>query len=167
MADASASFGVGGSPEVPQIPGQRLRLTLGYDSSVPDQRDVAGVVRDRLESYAGMSVQLTPDSPEADLLLSERSAWVNTAFGWLQPYVDDPLPGSAAKVQQLVQGARSTTDAAQRTALLAEVQAQAAVDLTVLPISLASQTLYLRDGVTLQGYPFGPGWQLGLWSFRA
>lgn len=81
-----------------------------------------------------MSVQLTPDTPEADLLLSERSAWVNTAFGWLQPYVDDPLPGSAARVQELVEAARSTTDAAQRgTALLAEVQAQAAADLTVLP----------------------------------
>ncbi len=167
VTDASASFAVGGNPEVPQIPGQRLRLTLSYDSAVPDQRDVAGMVRDRLESYAGMSVQLTPDTPEADLLLSERSAWVNTAFGWLQPYVDDPLPGSAAKVQELVEAARSTTDAAQRTALLAEVQAQAAADLTVLPLSLASQTLYLRDGVTLQGYPFGPGWQLGLWSFRA
>lgn len=166
VTGSSSAFPVGGSPEVPQIPGQRLRLTLSYDSAVPDQRDLASLVRDRLESKAGMSVQLTPDSPDADLVLTERSAWVNTAFGWLQPYVDDPLPASAERVQQLIEAARSTPDAAQRVALLEQVQAQAAADLTVLPISLGSQTLYLRDGVTLIGYPFGPGWQLGLWSFR-
>lgn len=51
VTDASASFAVGGNPEVPQIPGQH-GCTPRSASAVPDQRDVAGMVRDRLESYA-------------------------------------------------------------------------------------------------------------------
>ncbi len=162
-----ASFPVGGSPTVPPIQGQRLRLTLTYSSKAPGQRDLAGLVRDRLESAAGVSVLLVADASDADLLLTDRQPWLNTALGWLQPYVDEPLPGTEAKIQDLVRRARETTDAAARTALLAEIQQQAAADLTVLPLSVGPQTLYLGEGVTLQGQPFGPAWQLGLWSLRA
>lgn len=164
---SAATFPVGGAPDVPAIGGQRPALTLSYASTAPDLRDLAGVLRDRLESRGGMSVQLVADDPGADLILTDGPAWVNTAFGWLQPYIDDPLPGSAGKVQELVQAARETTDPVQREALLGEVQAQAAADLTVLPISVGAEPIHLGDGVTLQGQPYGPGWQLGLWSLRA
>lgn len=163
---SSASFAVGGNPEVPAIPGQRLRLTLGYASSAPDLRDTAGLLRDRLEARGGLSVQLVPDAADADLLLVDAAAWVNTAHGWLQAYTDDPLPESAATVQDLVRAARETTDATQRSTLLAQVQAQAASDLIVLPVSLGGETIYLAEGVRFEGRPFGPGWQLGLWSMR-
>ena len=162
-----ASFPAGGEAQIPDIGAQRLRLTLGFTSTAPGQRDLAGLLRDRLEESAGVSVLLQPDSTDADLILSDRPAWVNTAFGWLQPYVDDTLPGSQAKVDDLVRNARSTSDAATREALLAEIQQQAAADLTVLPQSLAAETMLLGPGVTLQGQPFGPAWQLGLWSLRA
>ncbi len=113
-----------------------------------------------------MSVQLVPDTLEADLVLTDRPAWVNTAFGWLQPYVDDALPGSQAKIDQLVQSARETPDPATRNALLAEIQQQAAVDLTLIPLSVGPENMLLGPGTTLQGQPFGPAWQLGLWSLR-
>ena len=113
-----------------------------------------------------MSVQLVPDTNDADLLLTDRPSWVNTAFGWLQPYVDDTLPGSAAKVADLVQQARETGDLALRAALLAEIQQQAAADLTVIPLSAGPETMLLGPGVTLEGQPYGPAWQLGLWSLR-
>ncbi len=160
------SFPVGGAAEVPDLGGQRLRLTLGYSSKAPGQRDLASMLRDRLEETAGMSVQLVPDTNDADLLLTDRSAWVNTAFGWLQSYVDDALPGSRAKVDDLVRRARETTDPTTREALLAEIQQQAAVDLTVLPISIGPETMLLGPGTSLQGQAFGPAWQLGLWSLR-
>lgn len=160
------AFPVGGVAEVPDLGGQRLRLTLAYSTRAPGQRDIASLVRDRLEERAGMSVQLVPDTNDADLLLTDRPAWVNTAFGWLQPYVEDALPGSAEKVHDLVKRARETTDPAVRAALLAELQHQAAVDLTVLPLSAGPETMLLGPGTTLQGQPFGPAWQLGLWSLR-
>ncbi len=162
-----ASFPAGGTAQIPDIGAQRLRLTLGFTSAAPGERDLAGLLRDRLEESAGVSVLLQPDNMNADLILTDRPAWVNTALGWLQPYVDDPLPGSQAKVADLVRNARSTSDAATRLALLAEIQQQAAADLTVLPQSLAAETMLLGPGVTLQGQPFGPAWQLGLWSLRA
>ncbi len=167
VAGAVASFPVGGEATIPEVGGQRPRLTLGFTAKAPGQRDLAGLIRDRLEESAGLSVLLQPDSIDADLILTDRPAWVNTAFGWLQPYVDDTLPGTQAKVDDLVRNARSTPDAATRAALLAEIQQQAAVDLTVLPQSLGTETLLLGPGVTLQGQPFGPAWQLGLWSLRA
>lgn len=160
------AFPVGGTGEVPDLGGQRLRLTLGYAAKAPGQRDLASMLRDRLEEAAGMSVQLVPDSTDTDLVLTDRPAWVNTAFGWLQPYVDDALPGSRAKVDDLVRQARETTDAATRLALLAELQQQAAVDLTVLPLSVGPETMLLGPGTRLEGQPFGPAWQLGLWSLR-
>lgn len=160
------AFAVGGSGQVPDLGGQRLRLTLAYSSRAPGQRDLASMLRDRLEESAGMSVQLVADTNDADLLLTDRPAWVNTAFGWLQSYVDDALPGSQAKVDDLVKRARETTDPSTRLALLAEIQQQAAVDLTVLPISIGPETMLLGPGTSLQGQPFGPAWQLGLWSLR-
>ena len=160
------SFPVGGETEQPDLGGQRLRLTLGYASQAPGARDRAALLRDRLEERAGMSVQLVPDGADADLILTDRPAWVNTAFGWLQPYVDDALPGSRAKVTELVQSARETADTATRTALLAEIQQQAAADLTVIPLSAGPETMLLGPGVTLEGQPYGPAWQLGLWSLR-
>lgn len=160
------AFPVGGTAEVPDLGGQRLRLTLAYSSKAPGQRDLASMLRDRLEERAGMSVQLVPDTNDADLLLTDRPAWVNTAFGWLQSYVDDALPGSREKVDDLVRHARETTDPPTRLALLAEIQQQAAADLTVLPLSVGPETMFLGPGTTLQGQPFGPAWQLGLWSLR-
>ena len=160
------SFPVGGSGELPDLGGQRLRLTLGHPSRAPGARDRAAMLRDRLEESAGMSVQLVPDGLDTDLVLTDRPAWVNTPFGWLQTYVDDALPGSQAKIDALVQSARETPDPATRLALLAEIQQQAAVDLTLLPVSVGPETMLLGPGTTLQGQPFGPAWQLGLWSLR-
>lgn len=161
------AFAAGGTAEVPPVTGQRVTLTLGYSAAAPGQRDLASLLRDRIEERAGMSVRLVADGAESDLVLTDRQAWVNTAFGWLQPYVEDTLPGSRAKVDELLTQARTTNDQPTRRALLAEIQQQAAVDLTVLPISQGAETLLLGPGVTLQGQAFGPAWQLGLWSLRA
>ncbi len=161
-----AAFPVGGQPQVPQIGGKHVRLTLSYATRGPGEGDLARVLRDRIETATGASVQLLPDAPNADLVLTDRPAWVNTPFGWLQVYTDRPLPGSAAKITDLLQRARQTTDPTQRAGLLAEIQQQAAADLTVLPISQAQESLFLGAGVTMQGDGFGPGFQLGLWSFR-
>ena len=49
---------------------------------------------------------------------------------------------------------------------LVDVRNQAASDLIVLPVSLGGETIYLAEGVRFEGRPFGPGWQLGLWSIR-
>lgn len=164
--ESVASFPAGGRPTIKQPSGERVKLTLTYDSHVPDEGDLARLLRDRLEERGGLSVLLKPDSGGTDLVLTDKPAWVNIPFGWLQPYLDAPLPGSKAKLAHLDQSARETSDANAREALLGEIQQQAAADLTVLPMSLGPQTLYLSQTTSVAGDPFGPAWQLGLWSFR-
>lgn len=161
-----ASFDVGGKPRVPQLSGRRVLLGLSYPSTSPDLADLARTIRGRLEDALGVSVQLTPDDPAADLRLTERSAWINTPLGWLQDYLDEPLPGSADKLAQLEKLARTTDKAEVRDVALGELQKQAAADATVLPISQSDQVLFTHKRVELVGEAFGPCWQLGLWGVR-
>ena len=166
VTDVVRAFPTGGNPEVPAIKGARPKLTLSYASDGPGQADLARLLRDRLETNGGLSVLLQPDAPGADLRLSDDPAWVNTAWGWLQAYLDHPLPGSEGKLAELSRKARESTDPDVRTSLLAEIQQQAAADLTVLPVSQGVRSVFLADGVNQVEHPFGPAYQFGLWSLR-
>ena len=88
---------------------------------------------------------------------------MNNAGGWLQNYVDSPLPASLSKLEALDQRARTTTGVA-RTVAMTEMQQQAAVDNTVLPVSQGDGILFVGKGVTLIGQPFGSGQTLGFWG---
>lgn len=164
VPDHLASFPTGGRTKVPDLDGDRINLTLGYLRSAPGHADLARLIRDRLEGIGGISVRLVSGA-DADLLLTDRGAWVNNATGWLQRYLDDPLPGSAAKLEALERRARTTSDDA-RSVAFGELQKQAAVDYTVLPVTQGEGILMVGRGVTLIGEPFGAGWQLGLWGIR-
>lgn len=159
-----ASFDVGGRPKLPEIEGRRVTLKLAYQPSAPGHADLASLLRGRIEELDRVSVRLVT-SGEADLVLTDFPAWVPTANGWLQVYLEDPLPGSADKLAELSQRARTTTGDA-RLVALGEVQKQAAADLTVLPVSQSDGVLMLGRGVTLAGLPFGSSGQLGLWGLR-
>jgi peptide/nickel transport system substrate-binding protein len=159
-----ASFDVGGRPKLPEIEGRRVTLKLAYQPSAPGHADLASLLRGRIEELDRVSVRLVT-SGEADLVLTDFPAWVPTANGWLQLYLEDPLPGSADKLAELSQRARTTTGDA-RLVALGEVQKQAAADLTVLPVSQSDGVLMLGRGVTLAGLPFGSSGQLGLWGLR-
>ncbi|MGI8459952.1 MAG: ABC transporter substrate-binding protein [Propionibacteriaceae bacterium] len=158
------SFATGGraAPEITWD--NRITLTLGYDSAMPDGRDLANLVRSRLEDTGGMSVRLVPDDDKTDLQLVDRNAWTPTAIAWLQPYLDNPLPGSASTLAKLDTQFRATYDTTQANSLLAQLQVQAADDATVLPMTQSDEVLFSRAGVTIGDKSFGPGWQLGLWG---
>ncbi len=159
-----ASFPVGGRPELPEIDGKRVTLKLAYDPSAPGHADLAGLLRGRIEELDRVSVRLVT-SGEADLVLTDLPAWVPTANGWLQLYLEDPLPGSTDKLAALSERARTTTGDA-RIVALGELQKQAAADATVLPVSQSDGILMLGRGVSLAGLPFGSSGQLGLWGLR-
>ena len=159
-----AAFPVGGRPKLPDLNGDRINLTLGYLPTAPGHADMARLLRDRIEGLGGISVRLVTGQG-ADLVLTDQGAWVNNAMGWLQRYLDNPLPGSAAKLQSVERRARTTSGEA-RTVALGELQKQAAVDATVLPVSQADGILMVGHGVSLIGEPFASGWQLGLWGIR-
>lgn len=159
-----SSFPVGGRPTLPEIKGKRVTLRLLYQPSAPGYADLASVLRDRIEELDRVSVRLVT-SGDADLVLTDASAWVPTANAWLQLYLDSPLPGSADKLAELSQRARTTTGDA-RVIALGELQKQAAADLTVLPVSQGDGVLMLGRGITLAGLPFGSSGQLGLWGLR-
>jgi peptide/nickel transport system substrate-binding protein len=142
----------------------RVKLTLGYDPSTPNGQDIATQIRIRLEDTGGLSVQLKPGVKDADLNLVDRKAWTATALAWLQPYLEAPLPTAASTVSTIETEFRATTQSDTATQLLAALQNQAAVDLTVLPISQSEEHVYLRRGVEMSDSSYGPGMQLGFFG---
>lgn len=164
VPDRIAAFAVGGRVKLPKIKGRRVLLTLGYQSDDAGQHDVAQLLRDRIESLDSVSVRLTT-SRNADLLLTVSPAWVDNATGWLQLYMDAPLPTSSKRLAALDAAARVETGSA-RAPLVAAMQKQAAVDATVLPISQTDASLLLGPGVQMGDGNFGSGQQLGLWGFH-
>lgn len=161
-----ASFQLGGSASMPPLTGQRPRLTLGFNSHAPDQATLARDIRDQIEARAAVSVQLLPDDMNADLRLFDTRPWVNTPLAWLMPYVATAPPGSAAKVAELDQRWRTTTDKTVRETALAEIQKQAAADLVVLPVSQDDEVAWVANGYSLTEPRFGPGFQFALWSVK-
>lgn len=162
VPDRVKSFAVGGRPKLPKLSGPRINLTLGYDPSDPGQADVARLLRDRLEDLDGVSVRIAA-TDHADLVLTSSPAWINNALGWLQLYLEAPLPASKAKLAGLESHARSSIGTA-RSADLSELQQQAATDNTVLPVSQGNGVLFLGSGVRMTDGDFGSGQQLGLWG---
>jgi len=160
----SAAFPLGGRAKPKVTWKSRINLTLGYDTSMPNAQDLAMQMRGRLENTGGLSVQLRPGDLNADLNLVDRKAWTATALAWLQPYLDAPLPASDSTLNAIETEFRATTDSASANRLLALLQKQAAVDLTMLPISQSDEHFYVRQGVDMSGASFGPGWQLGFFG---
>jgi peptide/nickel transport system substrate-binding protein len=158
-----ATFPLGGTANPRVTWDNRINLTLGYDSTQPNGRDIAIQIRSRLEDTGGLSVQLRANE-RADLTLVDRKAWTATALAWLQPYLEAPLPTSAkaVKTAETAYRASTTDDAANEQ--LATLQAQAAVDRVVLPVSQSDEYLYIRTEAELAPTSFGPGWQLGLFG---
>jgi len=60
-----------------------------------------------------------------------------------------------------VEAFRQATEPKQADALLAQLQRQAAQDLTILPISQADEYSFSAEGTDIAAASFGPGWQLG------
>jgi peptide/nickel transport system substrate-binding protein len=160
------SFPVGGRGK-PQVTWpNRIQLTLGYDPTMPDGRDIATQIRTRLEDTGGLSVRLRPGSSSADLVLVDRKAWTATALAWLQPYLAAPLPTSAPAVARWQSEFRTTTTDADAARLLTALQRQAAADSVLLPVSQGDDYLFSRAGVDINETSFGPGWQLGLFGMK-
>ena len=160
----TSAFPTGGRAKPRVTWKSRVKLTLGYDASTPNGKDIATQIRIRLEDTGGLSVQLKPGVTDADLNLVDRKAWTATALAWLQPYLDAPLPTAASTVNTIETQFRATTESDTASQLLAALQRQAAVDLIVLPISQSDEHVYLRRGVEMNGGSFGPGMQLGFFG---
>ncbi len=159
------AFLVGGDPKLPTLE-QGIVLTLRFTNSSPGMEDLARQVRDRLENRLGIAVQLVTEAETADLEVRDSAPQVNTALGWLQDYLKNPLPGSADKLAELEERIRSSSKEDVQLPALSEIQKQAAVDATDVPIAEADGVLFLRDRVDLVGEALGPGWQLALWGAR-
>jgi peptide/nickel transport system substrate-binding protein len=160
----TAAFPLGGRAKPKVTWKSRINLTLGYDATMPNGQDLATQIRGRLENTGGLSVQLRPGDLNADLNLVDRKAWTATALAWLQPYLDAPLPTAASTVKTIETEFRATTDGNTANRQLAALQKQAAVDLTLLPISQSDEHIYIRRGVEMSGGSYGPGWQLGFFG---
>ncbi|MFL6027867.1 MAG: ABC transporter substrate-binding protein [Friedmanniella sp.] len=158
-----ATFPLGGKARPKVTWKSRINLTLGYDSTTPNGQDIATRIRTRLEETGGLSVQLRPDEA-GDLNLVDRKAWTATALAWLQPYLEAPLPRSAATVSKTETTFRGTTVDAEALQLLADLQKQAAADLVLLPLTQSDEHVFVRGGADIGNASYGPGWQLGLFG---
>lgn len=170
-----SAFPLGGSTKPDVTWSNQIRLTLGYDPTMPDGRDIATQVRTRLEDSGGMSVRLravdpTADADPPDLMVLDRKAWTSTGLAWLQPYLQAPLPASAGDVAELERQYRGAGigEEADATRAMASLQRQAASDLVLLPLTQSDEYVFTAPKVEVPANSFGPGWQLGLWGmFRA
>jgi peptide/nickel transport system substrate-binding protein len=160
----TSAFPLGGKAKPKVTWKSRINLTLGYDATMPNGHDLATQIRGRLEDTGGLSVQLRPGEPNADLNLVDRKAWTATALAWMQPYLDAPLPAAASTVRTIETEFRATTDSDTADQQLAALQNQAAVDLIVLPVSQSEEHVYLRRGVEMNGGSYGPSMQLGFFG---
>ncbi len=161
-----AAFPLGGRPTLTPRPSPAVTLRLSYPEGVPGAADAAALLRSRLGAAIGLTVELAPADPTADLSLSWTLPALDTATGWLQPYLDNPLPGSAGKLAELDQRARTATDENVRAVALSEIQKQAAADNVVVPISQTDGVMFTAAGVRLTEPGFGPAWQLALWGLE-
>lgn len=159
------AFAIGGDPKLPTLT-RGIALTMRFTNTSPAMEDLAHRVRDQLEQRLGIAVQLVTETERADLELRDSGPLVNTALGWLQDYLKNPLPGSAGKLAELEERVRSSSRDDVQLPALSEIQKQAAVDATVVPIAEVEGVLFLRSRVDLVGEALGPGWQLALWGAR-
>ncbi|MCB0891599.1 MAG: hypothetical protein KDB51_07135, partial [Propionibacteriaceae bacterium] len=128
------SFSVGGDPKLPTMD-PAITVTLRFTNSSPGMEDLARHVADRLQTGLGITVRLVTERETADLELRDSAPQVNTALGWLQDYLQNPLPGSADKLEALDERIRSSSKDDVQLPALSEIQKQAAVDATVVPIA--------------------------------
>lgn len=163
-----SAFPVGGRAKPKVTWSNRIQLTLGYDPTTPDGRDIATQVRTRLEDTGGLSVRLRAvDSSadrQADLIVLDRKAWTSTGLAWLQPYLDAPPAASRTTVAGLERSYQVSSSEADQARGLASLQRQAASDLVLVPMSQSDEHLFAAPGVEAPANSFGPGWQLGLWG---
>lgn len=171
-----SAYPLGGTAEPEVTWSNRIRLTLGYDPTMPDGRDIATQIRTRLEDTGGMSVRIRAVDPTADsanppdLMLLDRKAWTSTGLAWLQPYLDAPLPSSRGDVEALERQYRAAGigKEAEASRAMASLQRAAAADLVLVPVAQSDEYLFTAPQVDAPANSFGPGWQLGLWGlFRA
>lgn len=172
IPDHISAFPLGGSAEPDVTWSHRIQLTLGYDATMPDGRDIATQIRTRLEDTGGMSVRIRAVDPTApgdnppDLMVQDRKAWTSTGLAWLQPYLDATLRSSAEDVAGLEREYRTAGigEEAQATRAMASMQRQAAADLVLVPLTQSDEYLFTAPGIEVPANSFGPGWQLGLWG---
>lgn len=160
------AFAVGGPAKTALPWSDRIPMTLGYDSSMPNGRALASQLRTRLEETGGLSVRLRPDDLGADLQLIDRRAWTSTAVAWLQPYLDAPPAKTATKVHAIEASYRASVEPPEATTLLGQLQTMAAADAVLLPLSQGDEVMFVRAGIDVDPMSFGPGWQLGMWGIK-
>jgi peptide/nickel transport system substrate-binding protein len=160
------SFPMGGKA-VPTVTWAKpILLSLSYDPTMPEGRDQANQIRGRLEDTGGFSVRIRPGEAGADLTLVDRKAFTATGLSWLQPYLANPLPETAALVNTLQLRYRSVTNEPEALRVLGALQRQAALDLVLIPLTQSDEYVVAREGVSVAWNSFGPGWQLGLFGMR-
>jgi peptide/nickel transport system substrate-binding protein len=161
-----SAFPLGGKA-VPKITwAAPIPLSLGYDTTIPEGQDQANQIGTRLEATGGFRVQVRPGAVNTDLTLVDRKAWTATGLAWLQPYLTNPLPQTAALVDTLERRYTSVTSEPEAMRVLGALQRQAAIDLVLLPLTQSDEYIVARQGVVVPVGSFGPGWQLGLFGMR-
>lgn len=161
------TFGVGG--EKPVASGVSGEITLGFDTRLPGQSELAERVADALAPQ--LRVRLVGDDARADVRLELAQAWTNTELAWLQPYIEFPLAGRESAVRDLEMAFREAPTLPEAERAAHALQQAAAEDGTVVPLASVDDTFWFAPGITIHELNIerrnwlGPGYQLGLWGF--
>lgn len=143
-------------------------LTLGFDPRMPDAEPLAGKVKQALEAGPGeVTVTLAPNDENADLTLFDHHPFTDTPQGWLQPWLDNPLPGQEQTNLELMDSFGRSMNQAERDERLDKVQAKAAEDATFVPLTSEPETFWFGKDLTMWiDFQYGPSYQLALWGIK-
>ena len=152
----------------PKTP-QAAQVMLWHDD-MPAQKKQAETVAELLRSNSAVTVTLTTNRTEADLFLEQPSPWLRTPLGYLQPYLEDPLPGTEDRNAEAVTAMREAFTQPLKQEASTRLQEYARDDATVVPLTVEDQRLYLGPTVELSREDemnnyLAPGSQLGVWGF--
>lgn len=160
------AFPQGGVATMPTMNTSGISLSIGYNQGSPGAEQAAELIRTRLETTGKLTVTITSNTSQADIVLTDALPALDTATGWLQPYLINPLPGSASKVAELDRQVRTTDDDNARDVALSELQQQAAADKVVIPVSQGDAGLFVGPDMKIADNGFAPGGQLALWGLE-
>ncbi len=158
-------YTAGGRPQLEAPANPPVALVLGYDPRMPDGAEIAWQLERSLDDTGFAEASVQPGIEGADLWIVDTRAPTWTPRAWLQAYTQVADSPHASEVAGILTGGLTSSDAPTREAATRTLQAYAAEDAYVTPLTQSNEYVFVRDGYRVDLGRMGTGWQLGLAAF--
>lgn len=156
MADYDPSFAADGDLEAVS---KKISLTLSYDSSSQEAKDLAETLAKQAQPIAEITV--VADDLEAQLQLDTRPAPISESIFWLSYYLQH---SEIAEVKEAKEELQAIYDTKERKEKIVAIEKHAAKELLEIPIAVSPNPIYRKNNIYIDSDSFGPGKQFTLWG---